>query len=113
MSSVLKDVENLLEESLAIIATPEVETMQLLEWGRRREMIFSRLRATDIQLSGEEQAQARSLAQEILTVDSRILAAINAKLALLGHEMNAANKMRRMVGGALHSPSASLMERVA
>jgi len=113
MPNVLRDLEGIREENLKLLATSDDDAAQVLEWGARRELIFARLRESDLGLAGDELAAATSLIKEIVKLDATILARLQQNLATLSQKRTAATKMRKALAHRARSYPSVFLRRVA
>ena len=113
MPNVLQDLEGIREETLKLLAASDDDVAQILKWGARRELIFARLRESDLRLAGDELAAATTLIKEIVMLDATILARLQQNLATLSQQRTTANKMQKVLAHRSLSYPSVFLRRTA
>ena len=113
MSTMLHDLEVLLDESLRMLVAPGCDMARLREWGARRESLFGRLQRSDATVSGPERAAAAALIEEILRIDATVIARLKRELACLEQKIAATDKIHRVLASDRDSCSPALLRRIA
>jgi flagellar biosynthesis/type III secretory pathway chaperone len=107
----LQDLENLLNESRALLASPDLDLEQLQEWSERRALLFARLQEADAQVAEQDRPEAVRLIEDLLNEDAAVQAMLNERLGRLGRQLVAVGKMRRALKVDPLSHPASVLQR--
>ncbi|MBI3302269.1 MAG: flagellar protein FliT [Deltaproteobacteria bacterium] len=107
------ELEQLLQETRALLARPEIDTAAWEEYGTRRAAIFARLRGTDCPGEGQDATLVSGLIHEILRHDTLVAEQAQARLTRLRAEIGALVTSRRALRSYAPSQPALLLERCA
>jgi hypothetical protein len=107
----LQDLENLLNESRALLASPDLDLEQLQEWSERRALLFARLQEADAQVAAQDRPEAVRLIEALLGEDAAVQAMLKERLGRLGRQLVALGNMRRALKDDPLSHPAALLQR--
>jgi hypothetical protein len=107
----LQDLEQLLSESRALLASPDPDFEQLQEWSGRRATLFARLQEADAQVAEQDRPEAVRLIEELLSEDAAVESMVKQQLGRLGRQLVAVGNMRRALKDDPLSHPAALLQR--
>jgi hypothetical protein len=107
----LQDLENLLNESRALLASPDLDFEQLQEWSARRAILFAKLQEADAPVAEPDRPEAVRLIEDLLNEDAAVQAMLKERLGRLGRQLVAVGNMRRVLKDDPLSHPPALLQR--
>ncbi len=105
-----RELEQLLEETNALLACPDFEFSLWEAYGVRRAAFFTRLQATTLLTEGEEHEVVSALIREILAQDALLIDTAQTRLSFLRSELAALATHRRALNGYASLSSATIFQ---
>jgi hypothetical protein len=107
------ELEQLLQETSALLACPDFEPPTWEAYEARRAAIFMRIQGMTPPTDGEEHAAVSGLIRDILTQDAALMKKARIRLTSLGAELATVANSRRALHGYTSLPPAILFQSEA